>query len=645
MEDMVPELEDLEKRGFFTKAELRSVVKKRTNFEYMLKRRAAKVADFVRYVEYEIALEELRSLRSRMMGGSGKRSLADYCIVRRVHFVLERATRKFRGDLRLWVRWLDFCRASHSSRQTSRVLAKAIKLHPTVPGLWTRAAAWEFEHKRDGSAARKLMQRGLRMCPKSQQLWAEYFHFELLYAAQLRARRAVLGLSVGSKEALEAEEGGEGDDTEGAGAEALLRGAVAGAVFEQAEAAFPDDLNLRVSFLRVLDRFEFEGKAEMEARIVSSIQAVSQQASQVWDVLARRLDTSDAREPQAALPILREVCAVYEKGLQASPSTGMFSAYLAFLHGKIDALRSAAESEGTQAVAEAFLPTVDYLAATCLDVHRRSVAASAATDDGLQLWAGLARRCGLLAEARAAVSEESLAAAAASTSSSPTRVDLSRANTQRMELAACRDSFQGGCEEAGPAADREAVYTGLEFGKVVAEALCATEAERRDEVWLRALELICARGDSAAMARFMGQLEAEVAGAAKGPLTGGMGAVAAAALEALHQTRGVEAARIVYRRLLALPPAGGALFHAILDIELDACIEGTGEGGRDRVKRVFEAAVDAYGDVDVSLWLRYVEWSQELGAGGGDLYWRAKRALTDPAQFVAAHQALLLESN
>jgi hypothetical protein len=81
------------------------------------------------------------------------------------------------------------------------------------------------------------------------------------------------------KEALEAEEGGEGDDTEGAGAEALLRGAVAGAVFEQAEAAFPDDLNLRVSFLRVLDRFEFEGKAEMEARIVSSIQAVSQQ---VW---------------------------------------------------------------------------------------------------------------------------------------------------------------------------------------------------------------------------------------------------------------------------------------------------------------------------------------------------------------------------
>lgn len=198
----------------------------------------------IRYAEYEIALESLRKVRVKLMGGAGgsKRTLADYCILRRVNFVFERATRKFRGDLSLWVRWLDFCTASKSSKHISRVsnpvssslrlsepsmpppmvcplptppfhrrhapasgipvlsfippqiLAQALKLHPAVPGLWARAAAWEFDHKRDSSAARKLLQRGLRMCPSSQQLWIEFFRFELLYAAQLRARRSVLGL-------------------------------------------------------------------------------------------------------------------------------------------------------------------------------------------------------------------------------------------------------------------------------------------------------------------------------------------------------------------------------------------------------------------------------------------------------------------
>lgn len=48
MEDMVPELEDLEERGYFTKAEIKQLVKKRTHFEYLLKRPAAVKTDFLR---------------------------------------------------------------------------------------------------------------------------------------------------------------------------------------------------------------------------------------------------------------------------------------------------------------------------------------------------------------------------------------------------------------------------------------------------------------------------------------------------------------------------------------------------------------------------------------------------------------------
>lgn len=45
---MIPELEDFEKRQYFTKAEIKQMVKKRLQFEYLLKRKVPLKADFLR---------------------------------------------------------------------------------------------------------------------------------------------------------------------------------------------------------------------------------------------------------------------------------------------------------------------------------------------------------------------------------------------------------------------------------------------------------------------------------------------------------------------------------------------------------------------------------------------------------------------
>ena len=45
---MIPELEDFEKRGYFKKAEIKQMVKKRLQFEYLLKRKKPLKADFLR---------------------------------------------------------------------------------------------------------------------------------------------------------------------------------------------------------------------------------------------------------------------------------------------------------------------------------------------------------------------------------------------------------------------------------------------------------------------------------------------------------------------------------------------------------------------------------------------------------------------
>jgi hypothetical protein len=189
MEAMVPELEDYEFRGYFSKAEISAIVQRRQKFEYDLRRRNAQKEDFLRYksmcpmlqlltrlshrlmivatclyaeapwkacadslsaykssvcryYEYEWKLEQLRGLRRKERNIVGKRSLADYGIVRRIHFIFDRATRKFKGEMGMWMAWLKFCKDSDSKQQVSKVVTKALKLHPNAPYLWAYAAAW-----------------------------------------------------------------------------------------------------------------------------------------------------------------------------------------------------------------------------------------------------------------------------------------------------------------------------------------------------------------------------------------------------------------------------------------------------------------------------------------------------------------------
>ena len=89
LEESIPELEDYEKKGYFTKSELRKIIQKRQDFEYRLKRRAAMKVDYyrcdsdaaaapsscnadgnsLRYIEYETKLEELRKHRKKKIPG------------------------------------------------------------------------------------------------------------------------------------------------------------------------------------------------------------------------------------------------------------------------------------------------------------------------------------------------------------------------------------------------------------------------------------------------------------------------------------------------------------------------------------------------------------------------------------------------
>ncbi|KAI8576019.1 hypothetical protein K450DRAFT_258984 [Umbelopsis ramanniana AG] len=293
LEQMVPELEDLENKNLFSKTEIKAIVKKRTNFEYALKRRISKKVDYLRYIEYEMNLEALRKKRkSRLESKTAKQSLSDYAGTRRIFFIFERALRKFNGDISLWLQYIEFAKANGANKTLGKIFADAIQLHPTKPALWIMAASWEFEENANIVAARVLMQRGLRLNPGQAQLWHEYFRLEQLYIEKIKARRKILGIdqkSHGLKELEDTENGdndtemiklptitgGEFGDMDEDGQEVravkqmeesvaekmreginpILNGLLSTIVYDNAIQAIPDDLDFRAKFAEIYNDF------------------------------------------------------------------------------------------------------------------------------------------------------------------------------------------------------------------------------------------------------------------------------------------------------------------------------------------------------------------------------------------------------
>lgn len=139
--------------------------------------------------------------------GSGQRT---------IYSLYNRATRKFAGDLGLWMQYIEFARKDKAYKRLNEIFTQVVRLHPTKPELWTYAANYFMESQADITDARSYMQRGLRFCKNSEQLWVEYAKLETIYIGKIAGRRKILGLDVDrtKKEQNPQEEGEEEEEDE-----------------------------------------------------------------------------------------------------------------------------------------------------------------------------------------------------------------------------------------------------------------------------------------------------------------------------------------------------------------------------------------------------------------------------------------------
>lgn len=248
--------------------EISEIVKKRSHFEHVLNARGSSPADYARYAEWEMNLESLRRRRVRRKGIKA----SGFSGRPRIFAILDRGTRKFHGDLALWMQYIGYARKQKAHKKLMQILTDVLRLHPTKPELWIYVADYHFSAQGDMKSARSTIQRGLRFCKTSRTMWLEYAKLEMNYLAKIAARQHILGLEESTApeveempretehaERIDPSTAGTSElnlDTSGTTPQSiastpLLNGAIPIAIFDGAMTQFESDRELAMEFFGI----------------------------------------------------------------------------------------------------------------------------------------------------------------------------------------------------------------------------------------------------------------------------------------------------------------------------------------------------------------------------------------------------------
>jgi len=174
IENEVSEAQLYERAAVFTTHEIQDIFKKRSRFEYLLRRRRVDASCYTNYIKFEQNLIELLRLREVLMSslslfsfgcffqhddliskestiaqahrGHGSALVRAVChsFISKVVVLYRRALRETKGNVGLWLRFATFCHQHGNRRLLSRVITQALQMNPSCAGLWAFAAFWEY---------------------------------------------------------------------------------------------------------------------------------------------------------------------------------------------------------------------------------------------------------------------------------------------------------------------------------------------------------------------------------------------------------------------------------------------------------------------------------------------------------------------
>eukprot|EP01116_Phalansterium_solitarium_P019924 TRINITY_DN5736_c0_g1_i3.p1 TRINITY_DN5736_c0_g1~~TRINITY_DN5736_c0_g1_i3.p1 ORF type:complete len:569 (-),score=58.26 TRINITY_DN5736_c0_g1_i3:115-1821(-) len=559
-----------------------------------------------------------------------QRTTHEFAGIKRILFIFDRALLRYTNDSNLWQQYIAFCIKSDSTKALARAYARAIQQHPLHEEFWLGAATWEFAHNRHISSARTLFQRGLRIIPAAQTLWHGYFRLELEYIKLVALRQEILGLSEVKEEeavevpALDAEADADGPKVDlediislssdkpkqppkkkqktlkGVLPESdFARGAVPRAIFNSAIKSVGDDLEFRLQFVTICDKFE-ELDISIRTEVLNSILRDFPNDPKALLFLARRQLNKPANASASAEERISEAAAVFESALSATGGSPAFwENYAAFFRHLL------VKSESVDTPEEQAMLAADKL----LALFDRAHAAKQASPELYLQWVSQLESSG----ARKDVPKILKLA----TEQHPSSVALW---LRRAELA----QKQPAHKKAGLQAEAT-----VEVFKAALKAVAGSECAH--ELWLAYLVYLLEQHPD----DFQGTLKQYKQAVSR--LQQHSADIKEPFLKKVHDLFGIEHCRAVYECSVGLRPNSLGFHLSYIRFEQQH------SQNAKPIRSGFEQAIEDFGSTSSDLWLQYIAWETSSGdiALANKLHWRAKKTLKDPTSFIREHHLML----
>ena len=192
LETLVPEMDILIQKNYFTKKDVKKIMKKRRYHEYQFEKTDVMPLDFFKAIKYEKVLNNRMKQQKKNLNIK-KNDYYDFHFIRRIIVLYKKCLIKFNtNNENIWMEYFNFLIVNKCSDILNKEIGRCLTLHPTNINFWKIAAYHEYEDNLNFQNARSLLQKCIKFNPYNIQAYLEYFTFEIIFAKNFIERKDIL---------------------------------------------------------------------------------------------------------------------------------------------------------------------------------------------------------------------------------------------------------------------------------------------------------------------------------------------------------------------------------------------------------------------------------------------------------------------
>ena len=192
LETLVPEMDVLIQKGYFTKKDAKKIMKKRRYHEYQFEKTDVLPLDYFKAIKYEKILNKRMKQQKKNLHIK-KNDYYDFHFIRRIIVLYKKCLIKFNNnDENIWMEYFNFLLVNKCNEILNKEIGRCLTLHPSKIIFWKIAAYHEYEDNLNFQNARNLLQKCIKFNQYNVEAYLEYFTFEIIFAKNFVERKDIL---------------------------------------------------------------------------------------------------------------------------------------------------------------------------------------------------------------------------------------------------------------------------------------------------------------------------------------------------------------------------------------------------------------------------------------------------------------------